>query len=150
MRGLLMRMAPVMCAAAMLTGCLKAETVETEDPWVRLPAVAGRPASGYFKMHGAGKDAVLINVAADLAVRTEMHESMKGPGGTMTMTPLTRVAVPARSDVVFAPGGRHLMLFGVNPALKPGGATILTFTFSDGSRMQRKAWAIAAGDPAPK
>lgn len=134
--------------AVLLVGCLKPDAIEADDAWVRLPAVAGRPASGYFTLRGGPRAATLVNVAADLAVRTEMHQTMTMGAGS-TMRPLGRVTLPAEGEVRFAPGGRHLMLYGVNPSLKPGGSTILTFTFADGSRLQRKAWAIGAGDPAP-
>lgn len=136
--------------AALLAGCLKPDEIEAQDAWVRLPAVAGRPASGYFTLTGGSVATTLINVSADLAVRTEMHATMRGEGGAMTMQPLAGVPLPPQGEVRFAPGGRHLMLFGVSPALKPGGSTVLTFTFADGSRFQRKAWAIGAGDPAPE
>ena len=82
-----------------------------------------------------------------------MHESMAardGRGGAMvTMRPLAAVDLPAHGTVAFAPGARHLMLFGVSPSLKPGDTTLLTFTFADGSHLQRKAWVVAAGDAAP-
>jgi copper(I)-binding protein len=138
--------------APALTGCLKPATIETEDPWVRLPAVAGRPASGYFTLHGGATPTRLVAVSADRAVRTEMHRSMMtgGPGGgTMTMQPVRDLPLPAHGTLRFAPGGLHLMIFGLDPAMKKGDATILTFTFADGSRMERKAWAVGAGDPAP-
>lgn len=136
------------CAGS-LAGCLKPGEVEADDAWVRLPAGAGRPAAGYFTLTGGPEAKTLINVSADLAVRTEMHETMS-TGGAMRMRPLSGVPLPAQGEVRFAPGGRHLMLFDVSPALKPGGSTVLTFSFSDGSRLQRKAWAVGAGDPAPE
>lgn len=149
-------------AGALLTaGCLQPDAIEADDAWVRLPAVAGRPASGYFTLHGGPQAATLIAVSADRAIRTEMHESMAmdagatgagtmGAGGAMTMRPLASVALPAAGEVTFAPGGRHLMLYGLSPSLEPGDATLLTFSFSDGSRLQRKAWAIGPADPAPE
>jgi hypothetical protein len=53
------------------------------------------------------------------------------------MRPLDVVPLAAEGEVRFAPGGRHLMLYGVSPSLKPGGTSILTFTFADGSRLER-------------
>jgi copper(I)-binding protein len=67
-----------------------------------------------------------------------------------TMRPIRAVPLPANGTITFAPGGKHLMLFGVNAALQPGGYTLFNFTFADGSRMERKAWAIGASDPAPE
>ena len=132
-----------------LSGCLKSATIEAEEPWVRLPAVAGRPASGYFTLHGGAAATSLVAVSADRAIRTEMHRSMSAGGGMMTMQPVRNLPLPAHGTIRFAPGGLHLMIFGLDPALKKGDVTILTFTFADGSRMERKAWAVGAGDPAP-
>ena len=58
--------------------------------------------------------------------------------------------MPARGKVSFAPGGKHAMLFDVNPGIKPGGTITFIFTFADGLRIQQDAGVIAAGDPAPK
>lgn len=138
-----------LAGALAISGCLKPAEIEAENAWVRLPAVPDRPAVGYFTLHGGARSTTLIAVNADLAQRTEMHESM-GSGGMMTMRPLRQLPLPANGTITFAPGAKHLMLFGVNPALKPGGSTILTFTFADGSRIDRKAWALGAGDPAPE
>ena len=140
----------VTAAALLLAGCLGPDAIEAENAWVRLPAVAGRPGSGYFTLRGGPQSTTLISVRSDLAIRTEMHATMRMDGGAMTMRPLAAVPVAAHGEVTFAPGGRHLMLYGVSPALKAGGSTILTFTFADGTRIERKAWAIGPGDPAPE
>ncbi len=136
-------------SAAVLAGCSQEKQLMVSDAWVRLPAVPGRPAAGYFTVHGGPADTTLISVAADAAVRTEMHE-MKMANGAMTMGAVRQVRVPAASTVRFAPGGLHVMLFDVNPAVKPGGRLNFTFTFADNSRIQLPATVIAAGDPAPK
>jgi copper(I)-binding protein len=147
-----MRTVLVMATGAMLlAGCLKPAEIEADHAWVRLPAVAGRPAAGYVTLTGGETPARIVNVSADRAIRTEMHESMGGASGAMaTMRPLAAVDLPAHGQVAFAPGGKHLMLFGVSPALKPGETTLLTFTFADGSHLQRKAWIVGAGDAAPE
>ena len=55
------------------------------------------------------------------------------------------------TDVAFAPGGKHVMLFDMNPGIVPGGRPVLlTLSFADGSRVSRKADVLAAGDPAPE
>jgi len=71
-------------------------------------------------------------------------------GAMATMRPIAAIPLPANGTIRFAPGGRHVMMFGLNPTLTPGASTLLTFAFADGSRLQRKAWAIGAADPAPE
>jgi len=136
-------------ASAMLAACGGSKELTVDHAWVRLAAVKGRPAAAYFTIHGGPKPATLIIVSSDVAVRTEMHRSMSA-GGMASMAPLDRVAVPGSKEVAFAPGGRHVMLFGVNPGIKPGRAMTLTFTFADGTRIPLKADVVGAGDPAPE
>ena len=68
----------------------------------------------------------------------------------MEMRPLGQLAVPARADTVFKPGGRHVMLFDLNPAIKPPRAVPLLLTFANGQRITINATTVGAGDPAPK
>lgn len=138
-------------ATAALGGCAQEKQLAVSDAWVRLAAVPGRPAAGYFAIHGGPADATLINVSTDVAVRTEMHEMKAGgPNGAMTMDAVQQVRVPALKTVRFAPGGQHAMLFDVNPSVKPGGQITFTFTFADGLRIQQQANVVGAGDPPPK
>lgn len=150
-----MRLLPLLIATAMLAGCQQPREIHVDRGFVRLAAVPGHPAAAYFTVHGGAADTVLISVASEVAIKSEMHESMSaggsgGAGGMMTMTPIRDLPLPAAGTIRFAPGGRHVMLYDVNPAIKPGGTVPLTFTFSSGLRIDYDAGAIAAGDPAPK
>ncbi|MES2057030.1 MAG: copper chaperone PCu(A)C, partial [Pseudomonadota bacterium] len=84
-----------------------------------------------------------------VAIKAEMHESMKAGAG-MTMKPISDLPLPAGGEIKFAPGGKHVMLFDVNPGIKRGSLVPLTFTFLNGQRVEHKAVAIAAGDSAPE
>jgi periplasmic copper chaperone A len=137
-------------ATAALAGCGQEKQLYVDDAWVRLAAVPGRPAAGYFTIHGGPTDATLISVSTDVAIRTEMHESKMAAGGGMTMDAVRSLPVPALQKIPFAPGGKHVMLFDVNPGIKPGAAITFTYTFADGVRIQQDARVIAAGDPPPK
>jgi copper(I)-binding protein len=145
----MMRVAPILLALLALTGCEPPREIHVSDGYVRLGAVPGRPAAAYFELHGGATDATLISVISDVAIKAEMHESMQS-GSMSSMKPIDHIPLPAGKDVIFAPGGKHVMLFDVNPVIKPGGVVPLTLTFADGQRVQYRAGAIAAGDPAPK
>ena len=144
-----MRRVLAIAAAAALSACGQPRQLFVDHAWVRLGAVPGRPAAAYFTLHGGPADATLIAVSTDVAVKAEMHRSMAA-GGVETMAPLASAAVPAATELAIAPGGRHAMLFDVNPGIKPGATITLTFTFADGERIQQDAAVVAAGDPAPK
>ena len=134
-----------MVLAGALAGCGKPAALTVDAAWVRLPAVPGRPAAAYFTLHGGAADATLIAVASDRARRAELHESMAGG-----MRPLAAVGVPAGAAVRFAPGGRHVMLFDLDPRLSAGAATTLRLTFADGRSLAVPARTVAAADPAPQ
>ncbi|MCP3734231.1 copper chaperone PCu(A)C [Sphingomonas sp. RP10(2022)] len=135
--------------AATLAGCGGPDRVTVDDAWIRLPAVPGRPGAAYFTLEGGPTNATLIGVSADIAIRAEMHESMAGPGGMASMKPLASVAVPAKTDTVFAPDGRHVMLFDINPKAKAGRIYNLTLNFANGARIYAGAMAVGAADPKP-
>ncbi len=131
-------------AAMALASCSPPKQLSVDGAWVRLGAVAGRPAAAYFTVHGGPTPATLISVTTDVAIKAEMHETM-AKGGVTSMAPLARVEIPANTDVSFAPGGRHVMLFSMNSGIKPGDRTMLTFAFSDGTRILDNANVVAAG-----
>lgn len=136
-------------AACTLAACAPApKELYVDKAWVRLGAVPGRPAAAYFTVHGGPRPATLINVTTDVAIQTEMHRSM-ATGGMAAMKPVRDVAIPAEADLAFAPGGRHVMLFDVNPGIKPGARITFTFTFADGTRILQSAAVLAAGGDAP-
>ena len=136
-------------APLLLLGCGGPAEVTVEDAWVRLPAAPGRPGAGYLTIHGGATDRTVVRVTADYALRSEMHETMSS-GGRMSMRPIASVPVPAGGEVSFTPGGRHLMLYGLDARAKPGTSTLLTITFENGQRIYRKAYIIAPGAPAPE
>ena len=64
------------------------------------------------------------------------------------MRPVERIDLAGEPEIVFAPGGRHLMLIGVDPALKAGGQADLVFHFARGDPVTARARVIGAGDDA--
>jgi copper(I)-binding protein len=150
-------------ALTMLAACQQqpAET-RADGAWVRLPAVSGNPGAAYFTIRGGSEPATLVAVKAPFAVRAELHESMSKEsgathdghagmkGGAMSMQPVKDVTVPARGTVEFAPGGKHVMLYDIGPAVKPGERAPLTLSFADGKTIEVKAIVVGPGDPAPR
>lgn len=130
-------------AAIGLAGCGQPATLAVDDAWVRLPAVPGRPAAAYFTIHGGPAPATLMAVRTMGAARAELHESMANG-----MRPTGRVAVPASGTVAFAPNARHVMLFDVDPGIRPGGTMTLYLIFA-GRSLAATAKVVGAADPAP-
>lgn len=137
--------------AAALAGCGEAPKLYIDNAWVRLAATPGTPAAGYFTMHGGPVEARLMDVSSPVVIRTELHETMTGGGGMASMKPIEGgVAVPANGKVVFGPGGKHLMLFSVNPGIVPPRKLPMILTFANGERIAVDAVVYRAGDPLPK
>ncbi|MBC9033508.1 copper chaperone PCu(A)C [Sphingomonas sp. JC676] len=144
-----MRIVAGIVAVAFLSACQPAETT-VDGAWVRLPAVTGQPGAAYFKVQGGKQADTLVAVSAPFAIRAEMHESMKGDHGMISMAPVEDIPVPAGGAVAFEPGGKHVMLFSVGPNVKPGDTVPVTLAFASGKKIEAPAKVVGAGDPAPK
>ena len=117
-------------------------------PSIHLPAAPGRPGVGYFELDVRPAQGALVSVTAPRIGRLEMHETMTS--GNMTrMWPIERVPIGEAGRLRFAPGGRHLMLFDMDPALRPGDQVELTFNFERGPARIMAATVRAAGDARP-
>ena len=95
-----------------------------------MGATPDRPAVGYFRVEGGPQPVELVAVTADLAQRVEMHESVR-ENGMMTMKPLERAAVPAKGELVFKQGGKHLMIWNINGAAVRAGKLPMAFVFTN-------------------
>lgn len=145
-----MKRTALLAALALLSGCgSRSAEPKVTHAWVRLPAVPGRPAAAYFTVTGGRSEETLVRVESALVKRIEMHESMGDGAGMMTMKPLATVTLPARTETTFAPSGRHLMLFDVDPIVTPGTAIPLRFGFASGATTEAEAKTVAAGEDAP-
>src|SRR3546814_14361680 len=89
------------------------------------------PSAGYFTVHGGEEDVRLLSVISPEVLRVEMHESID-KNGVMTMQTIKGVDIPAQGKVTFAPGGKHLMIWGINAAAKTQGKMPFTLIFSNG------------------
>lgn len=144
---------PAILACLALAACQpgKGDAVQVRYAWARLSPVAGRPAALYFTLTGRdGATDRLVAIDSAVVKRIELHESMGGGmDGMTTMKPLAGVDVPARGSALFQPGGKHAMLFDVDPAIRPGTAIPLRFRFASGTAVEAEAKTVGAGDSAP-
>ncbi|WP_194955247.1 copper chaperone PCu(A)C [Sphingopyxis solisilvae] len=97
---------------------------------VVMGATPDRPAVGYFRVQGGPQPVQLVAVTTDLAQRVEMHESLR-ENGVMTMKPITSADVPAKGELVFKQGGKHLMIWGINGAAVRAGKLPMAFVFTN-------------------
>jgi len=122
---------PALAAATFLLGCARAPAepqVSVEGAVVTVPAVPGGPGAAYFTLVTNNDPSRLVSISSPSVQRIELHETREENGRT-GMRPLTEDATtfgPAE-PLRFAPGGKHAMLMGVDPNLRPGGKVILRF-----------------------
>ncbi|WP_319291207.1 copper chaperone PCu(A)C [Sphingobium sp.] len=138
----------VLAAPMLLAACADPAPLYVDQAWIRISPNKDTPSAGYFVVHGGEASVELRDVITDRALRVEMHESTS-KDGKMTMQPIEAVPVPAKTQVAFAPGGKHLMLWGVNPEAVQQGKVPLTFLFSNGDRIIVDAIVQKTGAAAP-
>ncbi|EQB03303.1 copper chaperone PCu(A)C [Sphingobium baderi] len=139
----------ILAAPLALSACGDPAPTYIDQAWVRLSPNKDTPSAGYFVAHGGASDVQLRGVLTDYALKVEMHESVS-ENGVMTMKPLSSVTIPAKSTVTFAPGGKHLMLWGVNDTAISRGKMQFTFLLSNGDRLLVDAVIRKPGEPAAK
>ncbi|HLL31106.1 MAG TPA: copper chaperone PCu(A)C [Allosphingosinicella sp.] len=135
----------------LLAGCDRPPpdgTVRVSDVWVRLPAAKSRPGAAYFRMEAGSEGTRLVGISSPSVRWIELHEtSMNGSNARMKQR--KEIEFPSLGELVFEPGGRHAMLFGINARVKAGDRIPLTFSFNVAPPITVEAEVRAAGDEGP-
>jgi copper(I)-binding protein len=87
----------------------------------------------------------LVAVAAEDAVRAELHEPM-GTGSMRGMQPVRAIAVPPGTDTRLVPGGRHVMLMSLRRTLAAGDSATLYLSFARGGAVHARARVVKYSD----
>ncbi|MFE6996894.1 copper chaperone PCu(A)C [Microbacterium sp. NPDC057659] len=139
------RVAALLAASVLLlTGCAApgteepaartaGETVTIEDAWAKA-ADEGMTAVFGTLVNKGGDDVTVVSAKTEAAEMTELHETVQGDAGEMTMRPIEGgLALSHDARVALEPGGDHIMLMGLTAPLKAGDEVTVTLTFSDKS-----------------
>jgi len=142
------RLVPTLAALLALSACGGPAPAPPPGPaaTVRLAAVPGRPAAGYFQLRIQGDRGALVSVTSPQAGRIEMHETMN-MANMSTMHALGAIPVRDGETLSFAPGGRHLMVYDPGPGAMAGGRIDLVLHFQRGNPVTLSADVVAAGAP---
>ncbi|MGN6530050.1 MAG: copper chaperone PCu(A)C [Burkholderiaceae bacterium] len=111
--------------------------VSIDGPWVRA-VVPGQASTGAFMTIRSLKATALVDVSSPVAAAASIHR-MTMIDGTMAMTPVAEVPVPAHGAVELKPGALHLMLTGLRQPLVAGAFVPLRLRFRDADRSE---WAV--------
>jgi len=138
--------AALLAACPILASCDSAPAkpaVTVTEARITLPAVKGRPGAGYFSAKATVLPDAIVAVTAPAPTRIEMHESMDS-GGTMSMRAIPSAPF-AKNELAFEPGGMHLMLFDIDPAMQVGDTIPLTFRFTTAPPVTVEAEVLGPG-----
>jgi len=94
--------------------------VSVLEAWSRATP-PGHPAGGaYFRLvNDSDRGDRVVGVRTDRAPRVELHRTIE-EGGNARMVHTPEIPVAANSELIFEPGGRHVMLMGLTEALTEG------------------------------
>jgi copper(I)-binding protein/cytochrome oxidase Cu insertion factor (SCO1/SenC/PrrC family) len=126
--------APVTAAFTVSTEKPTGDVVAIMNAWVREAHAKAKVNAGYMTLVNVGsEDVTLVKVESDAFSNIEVHE-MATVDGLMEMREVTDLAIPAKGQIQFEPGGLHLMLMGPKEHLTTGQQVDMTLTFSSGKK----------------
>ena len=111
-----------------------------------LPAVAGNPGAVYFTFTNAGDQSATIRSAEMLGSSSAVLHETSTWNLQVDMQELFQLPVAAGEEVVFEPGGKHVMVYELDDSLQVGGETEMTLTFVGGDKISFPVAIRAAGD----
>jgi copper(I)-binding protein len=120
--------------------------VTVEKAWIRATAPL-QTVSGAFMtlVNVSASDYALVSVSFSGASAVEIHETSM-VDGRMRMREVDHIDIPANGSAELKPGSYHIMLIGLERAMKAGATEALTLTFSDGSQKTVEALVGTSGE----
>jgi copper(I)-binding protein len=104
----------------LLSACTAPADMEVQQAWVR-PTAKGENAAVYLTLYNHMDTAdELLSVSAPVADVVEIHES-KMENDIMQMNMLMSLPLAADEELIFTPGGLHIMLVNIKEELVLGG-----------------------------
>lgn len=109
---------------------VRAGALTIDHPWARATAPGAPNGAVYFTLENEGAEADrLLGASGEVAERIELHQHLHEDGVMKMREVAGGIALPAKSEVAFAPGGLHVMLLGLKQPLAAGSAFPLRLRF---------------------
>jgi copper(I)-binding protein len=125
---------PVLAAFTVSPDKPAGDVVAIMNSWVREAHADAKVNAGYMTLVNTGsEDVTLVKVESEAYDAIEVHE-MTRIDGMMKMREVTDMVVPARGQIQFEPGGKHLMLMGPQEYLTTGQKVEMILTFESGKK----------------
>jgi copper(I)-binding protein len=115
------KMVPLLVSAIFLLSSCNAPSgdIEAHSAWVR-PTAKGENAAVYLTLHNhSANDDALTGATTNVADVVEIHES-KVENDVMQMNMIDSLPIAADEEIIFKPGGFHVMLVDIKEDLVQG------------------------------
>lgn len=105
-------------------------------PWARATPGPAKAGAGYLGLKNNGTTADrLVKAESTLSKKTELHTHIM-ENGVMKMTHMEEgIEVPAGQEVMFEPGGLHVMFMGLKAPFKEGEMLSVTLYFEKAGKV---------------
>ncbi len=107
-------------------------TIEFENPWIRMvPSVSPNSAAYLNISNGTEEIVTLTNISSQVADRIEVHNVEVDAQGTMSMFKIDSLDIEPDSTTSLAPGGAHIMIYGLKEPLNEGEMVTMLLSFDN-------------------
>ena len=125
--------AGVLAIALLAVACGGSGGIDVEKPWARASANVDGAGAAYMEITSPETDRLIgVSVDSTVAAMAEIHETQMNDDGTMMMSEVGRIDLPAGQTVKLEPGGFHIMLMQMAEPLETGETFEITLQFADG------------------
>jgi len=102
------------------------------DGWVRLTPPVAKNGAAYFTLHNMGSKTIkVVEVETTIAETAAMH-TVEIDRSMVKMVHLEQLTIAAGEQVIFAPGGKHLMLINLTQKLEENKEVAISFMLENG------------------
>ena len=112
-------------------GQASAEGIEIKNAWIRETPPGTDVAALYMEIVNSGPSDRIISIETPVSRTVEFHNTVVSEDGTGKMVRLESPEVPAKGTLSFLPGGKHIMLIGLNEIPKKGGTHEVIIVFEN-------------------
>lgn len=117
----------------------KIRDIEIDDVWVRATAPGQTAGGGYMEIENNGTAAdQLVGIKSPAADNVSIHQTVTANGVSTMREVDGGVAVPAKGEVKFTPGGYHIMFEKLKAPFKEGMEIPATLTFQQAGDIEIK------------
>lgn len=120
-------------------------SLEALEGWMRALPPGQPTGAAYMTLRNTGSaPVVVVGASSPAAQRVEIHQSSQ-VDGMWRMVRLQNLEIAPGATVTLAPGGTHLMLFGLKASPRPGDGVSLNLELAGGDTLAVDITVLAPG-----